>query len=203
MRIRVFLGSTMKNHWTVRSSRYSNGIMQSKCTVLATRMSAIFALIIAAAVYAENNPAGCCDSTKTLNLEEFFRKHSWILPIETPTNPKSGWSKSKIDRFSLHFDCQPHTPVRAVASGKVLYTGWYGSYGNVTIIGHDGGLATLYAHLSQTLFSKDEAVLQGQTIALTGSTGFNTGSGSLRFEIRKDGKPLEWDKTEQLDVRSH
>lgn len=141
------------------------------------------------------NPPSCGDSRISLDPEKFFQEHSWILPIEKPTNPKSEWAKSEFRPISLKFDCQTHTPVRAVADGKVLFSGWYGGWGRVIIINHDAGLATLYAHLSRSLVSKDEDVLQGQNIAFTGSTGFSTKPGRLHFEIRKKGKPLVWDRT--------
>ena len=41
------------------------------------------------------------------------------------------------------------TPVRATASGKVLFAGTQNGYGNVIHIEHRGAFSTLYAHLSR------------------------------------------------------
>lgn len=114
------------------------------------------------------------------------------MPIEKPTNPASKW-KRKPTSTGLNFNCAIGTPVRATASGKVLYTGWYGGYGKVVILDHDEGLASLYAHMSKLYVSAHEEVSQGQTIGLSGSTGFSGKTGSLHFEIRKDGKPIVQD----------
>jgi hypothetical protein len=40
------------------------------------------------------------------------------------------------------------TPIRAAAGGTIIYTGYMGGYGNLTIIDHGNGLATAYAHQS-------------------------------------------------------
>ncbi len=173
--------------------------MKLKCITPVAGVS-ILTLIAATTAYAEGplldesskSSGEACDLAKGQDPEEFFRKHSWILPVEKPTNPKSFLSSSKFKNSSLHFDCQPNTPVRAIATGKVLFAGWYGGYGKVIIVSHDEGLLALYAHLSETLAAKDETVFQGQTIAKSGSTGFSSKPGSLHFEIRKGGKPLDW-----------
>ncbi len=118
--------------------------------------------------------------------EELFHMHSWIFPIEKPTNPRIEWTKG---RSSLYFNCLPGTSVRAIADGKVIYAGWYGGYGKVIILSHGSEVATLYAHMSKTQVAVSEQVLQGQTIGLSGNTGFCNGSGDLHLEIRKNGKP--------------
>lgn len=38
-------------------------------------------------------------------------------------------------------------PITAVASGDIVYRGWYGGYGNVVIIDHGGGVQSYYAHM--------------------------------------------------------
>lgn len=67
-------------------------------------------------------------------------------------------------------------------AGKVIFSGWKGSYGNVIIIDHGGRIATLYAHCSSLLLSKGAKVEAGQTIAKIGSTGSSTGN-HLHFEV--------------------
>ena len=34
----------------------------------------------------------------------------------------------------------------AAAAGTVVYAGWEGGYGNLTVIDHGGGIATAYGH---------------------------------------------------------
>ena len=81
------------------------------------------------------------------------------------------------------------TEVRAVAAGKVLYTKMSsGGYGYHVVINHGGGIVTLYAHNSRILVSEGQTVAQGQTIALSGSTGNSTGP-HLHIEFIVDGVP--------------
>ncbi len=89
----------------------------------------------------------------------------------------------------VDFRAPMHSRVVAADSGVVLFAGWYDGYGKVVMINHGGGTVTLYAHLSEWLVHKGEAVHQGQEIALSGMTGFATGP-HLHFEVRRNGKPV-------------
>ena len=80
------------------------------------------------------------------------------------------------------------TPVRAAASGTIIYSGWMGGYGNLVVIDHGGGLATAYAHLSA--ISAGGGVSQGQTIGAVGCTGSCTGN-HLHFEVRVNGQAVD------------
>jgi len=76
------------------------------------------------------------------------------------------------------------TPVRAVASGTVIYKGRHGGHGNFVQIKHRNGYVTGYAHLSRYgKIRKWSKVEQGQIIAYVGSTGLSTGP-HLHFEVK-------------------
>ncbi len=79
------------------------------------------------------------------------------------------------------------SPVYASDSGVVVYAaGIGGGYGLMVMIDHGNGFHTLYAHLSSLLVHCGQNVVQGQTIAYSGSTGNSTGP-HLHFEIRYMG----------------
>ncbi len=80
------------------------------------------------------------------------------------------------------------TPIYAAASGTVIYAGWEGGYGNLTVIDHGNGLATAYGHQSQLAVSTGQTVTRGQVIGYVGSTGHSTGP-HLHFEVRVNGVP--------------
>jgi len=73
------------------------------------------------------------------------------------------------------------TPVNSALSGTVFGTGNTDSvpgcysFGKWVVVKHPNGLATLYSHLSTINVSKGEAVSTGQTLGLSGMTGYATG----------------------------
>lgn len=81
------------------------------------------------------------------------------------------------------------TPIRSAAPGIVAWTRTGRSYGNYAMVIHEGGFATLYAHMSAFGASAGEYVNRGQTIGYIGSTGFSTGP-HLHFEVRLNGIPV-------------
>jgi murein DD-endopeptidase MepM/ murein hydrolase activator NlpD len=81
------------------------------------------------------------------------------------------------------------TPIRAAASGTVIFTepeSSSGGYGNYTCIDHGGGLSTCYAHQSSFAVTAGQAVSQGAIIGYTGCTGYCLGP-HLHFEVRING----------------
>jgi len=84
--------------------------------------------------------------------------------------------------------------IRAVLPGKVLYADWFKGFGNIMIIDHGDHTFTVSGYCSELLKKSGDAVSQGETIALVGSSGSLKGP-CLYFEIRHHGKPqdpMEW-----------
>ncbi|PZU81545.1 MAG: peptidase M23 [Chryseobacterium sp.] len=81
------------------------------------------------------------------------------------------------------------SPVKCAASGKVIFAGAKGGYGNCVIIEHNNGLATLYGHLSEVLVETNDRVKVGQIIAKSGNTGRSTGP-HLHYEVHKNNQPI-------------
>jgi septal ring factor EnvC (AmiA/AmiB activator) len=84
--------------------------------------------------------------------------------------------------------------VRAVATGRVLFAGYFKGYGMVIALDHSDDYITLYGY-NQTLLQKTgDIVLQGDAIALAGHSG-GQDKNSLYFEISRKGKaqdPVKW-----------
>lgn len=82
------------------------------------------------------------------------------------------------------------TPVAAVKSGEVTGVRESETLGlAVTYLTTDGFEIT-YAHLQKALVSPGESVKQGQTVALSGSSGWSTGP-HLHYRVKKDGVILD------------
>jgi murein DD-endopeptidase MepM/ murein hydrolase activator NlpD len=76
------------------------------------------------------------------------------------------------------------TTVNAAAAGVVVAVGHSAiGYGNYVVIGHGGGIMTLYGHLLETDVVVGAMVARGQRIGLEGSTGWSTGP-HVHFELR-------------------
>ncbi|MBP0590047.1 peptidoglycan DD-metalloendopeptidase family protein [Paraburkholderia sp. LEh10] len=81
-------------------------------------------------------------------------------------------------------------PVKAAAPGRVVFAGDGGKpYGKLIVIKHDNDLVTAYSHNRTLLVKEGTTVRRGETIAEMAETG--RGDGSLRFEVRKNGKPVD------------
>ena len=79
--------------------------------------------------------------------------------------------------------------VRSAASGKVIFAGVKGGYGNCVIISHGNGLDTLYGHLSAILVKANDIVKVNDVIAKSGNTGRSTGP-HLHYEVHKNNTPV-------------
>jgi murein DD-endopeptidase MepM/ murein hydrolase activator NlpD len=87
-----------------------------------------------------------------------------------------------------------HYPVEAANSGRVVFTGDLGIYGNAVIIDHGLGLFSLYGHLSSIDVKEGDSVAKRQVLGKTGETGLAAGD-HLHFGIYLDGVavlPVEW-----------
>ncbi|MDH3518902.1 MAG: M23 family metallopeptidase [Myxococcales bacterium] len=94
-------------------------------------------------------------------------------------------------------------PVTAAASGRVIYAGDLGIYGNCLLVDHGLGLATLYGHLSRLDVASGDRVEQGQRLGLSGDTGL-AGGDHLHFAVLVGDTyvdPIEWWDVQW--VRSH
>jgi murein DD-endopeptidase MepM/ murein hydrolase activator NlpD len=75
------------------------------------------------------------------------------------------------------------TPINAAHDGVVIYSDVLRGYGNVIIVRHDKGFATVYAHNDRNLVRVDDRVRRGQVIAYVGDSGRTSGP-NLHFEVR-------------------
>ncbi len=80
--------------------------------------------------------------------------------------------------------------IHAAAAGRVVHAGPAGGYGNMVEIDHGNGLATRYAHMSETLVEEGQEVDKGAVLGKLGSTGRSTGP-HLHYEVRVDGEPVD------------
>lgn len=111
----------------------------------------------------------------------------FMYPINTRITSYYGPRWGRMHE-GIDFAAPMGSPIRAVSSGRVSYSGWASGYGKVVIIQHQRGLKTLYAHNSKLLVRNGESVGKGEVISRSGNTGNSTGP-HLHFEVKVNGRP--------------
>ena len=102
-------------------------------------------------------------------------------------------SPAEKDQFKFHkgldIAVAHGSDVRSAASGKVIFAGVKGGYGNCVIVSHGNGLDTLYGHLSAILVKANDIDKVNDVIAKSGNTGRSTGP-HLHYEVHKNNTPV-------------
>lgn len=119
---------------------------------------------------------------------------SMIWPLDGEITSEYGWRYHPIfgdSRFHSGLDIAGEygLTIIAAASGTCIYSGWIDGYGYTIMIEHGGGLETLYAHNDGLLVEEGQVIMQGQAIAICGSTGNSTGP-HCHFEVREYGETV-------------
>jgi len=112
-----------------------------------------------------------------------------IWPVNGPVVSPFGMRWGRL-HAGIDIAAGSGTPIRAAASGRVVYSGWMDGYGNLVAIDHGRGLSTAYAHQSRIAVSNGQTVSQGQVIGYVGCTGHCFGP-HLHFEVRINGTPVD------------
>ena len=82
-------------------------------------------------------------------------------------------------------------PIKATASGVVIFSGWTYEEGYVIIIKHKPDYYSFYKHNLQNLCQEWETVKKGQIIALLGDTGRISSGPHLHLEIWRGTTPID------------
>lgn len=117
-------------------------------------------------------------------------KLKWPVPSRKNISSNFGrrWGKS---HQGIDIPARVGSAVVAAADGVVVYSNnGIGGYGNLTVLAHQGGLFTVYAHAKVNHTREGDMVYQGQVIAEVGTTGRSTGP-HLHFEVRYDSQAVD------------
>ncbi|MBK4775437.1 hypothetical protein CRV11_00665 [Candidatus Pantoea edessiphila] len=118
---------------------------------------------------------------KRLRVSSNFSMHR-LNPITGHIRPHRG-----ID-IALPTD----TPIFAINKGEVIIvkTGNISSAGNYVAIFHKNGYITRYMHMNKIFVRKGQKIKYGDTIGLSGNTGYSTGP-HLHFELWINNKAID------------
>jgi murein DD-endopeptidase MepM/ murein hydrolase activator NlpD len=124
---------------------------------------------------------------------------AWASPFMPPVtgfSPRNFGSRRVINGEPR----QPHTggdmtlpegtPVKAVADGRVVFSGEQFFGGNEVVVDHGGGVFSMYFHLSGRAVAEGQAIRRGEAIGTVGATGRATGP-HLHFGLRVTGARVD------------
>lgn len=109
------------------------------------------------------------------------------------TEPYNARSK----HYSVDIAVAKDTPVKSVAGGTVIFADWTPTNGNVIIIRHNDGIMSVYKRAASLTKDQGDVVRSGEVVALAGNAATQTAGATLRFELWKDGYPI--DPTQFID----
>lgn len=120
---------------------------------------------------------------------------AWPAPGYTTITSKFGMRFHpifKVNRMHSGTDIGMPTGAYIIAAndGIVIKSMYTTGYGNMVMIDHGGGVATVYGHGSEIIAQTGQTVKRGDIIMKAGSTGWSTGP-HLHFEIRINGTPVD------------
>ncbi|MFO7779135.1 MAG: peptidoglycan DD-metalloendopeptidase family protein [Nitriliruptoraceae bacterium] len=112
--------------------------------------------------------------------------YAW--PMCAPVTSEYGPRWGRIHR-GIDLGAGTGTPIRSIQAGTVIFAGWQGGYGQITLIDHGDGMVSAYAHQSRFAVGQGTRVSRGQVIGYVGSTGNSTGP-HLHLETRVGGSAV-------------
>ncbi len=113
---------------------------------------------------------------------------------ERRTYKIDGKDVSHATHFGYDLATTAGAPITAANSGRVLFAGELGIYGNCVILDHGMGVVTLYGHLSSLEAKEGDAVAKDAVLGRSGATGL-AGGDHLHFAILVGDAyvdPVEW-----------
>ncbi len=109
-------------------------------------------------------------------------------------SPLSGTISEHYDAEKKHFAVDivapRDMPVKAIASGTVVFSEWTADTGYVIILKHDNNLLSVYKHNGSLTKTQGDLVRAGEVIASVGNTGEFTTGPHLHFELWNSGAPV-------------
>lgn len=98
-------------------------------------------------------------------------------------------AQGKLKLNGISIGSQSNQAVKAVHSGRVIFSNWIRGFGLLIIVDHGNNYMSLYGNNKSLAKETGDWVRAGETLSYVGQSSAKTETG-LYFEIRKNGKPL-------------
>jgi lipoprotein NlpD len=141
-------------------------------------------------VYRGGNPPTASEKPVELSHPQWKNQvvQHWQWPVKGRV--LQGYSSALAGNKGWNIGGRLGMPVRAAASGQVVYSGdGLRGYGNLLIIKHNDNYLSAYAYNQALLVKLGQSVKAGQAVAKMGRN--NAGRVMLHFEIRHNGRPVD------------
>lgn len=127
----------------------------------------------------------------SVGLEENGGNGRFIWPARGNLLAGFGAQEGGLHNDGINIALPPGSPVRAIASGHVVYVGnELRGYGNLLLIAHADDWVSAYAHNREILVQRGDTVAQGDVVARSGSSG-NVVEPQLHFELRRGSRAVD------------
>jgi murein DD-endopeptidase MepM/ murein hydrolase activator NlpD len=171
-------------------------VPQQKTTAAASAKPAAAAPVVVAEVPAAKKESANL-ATETKEVEKDAKQDatgglpSFRWPVRGRVIAAYGAKTSGKQNDGINVAVPEGTPVKAAEDGVVTYSGnELKGYGNLVLVRHSNGYVTAYAHASELMVKRGDAIKRGQIIAKAGQTG-EVSSPQLHFEIRQGATPVD------------
>lgn len=136
-------------------------------------------------------PKRVLPSTAVVTAPPRLTSGAFVWPVDGEVVRRFGPGRSGERNDGIKIAVPVSTPIHAAADGVVAYVGdGIAALGGLVIIKHGGGWTSVYGHASKLLVQRGQSVKKGQTIALSGDTGF-ADRPEVHFELRKGRTPVD------------
>lgn len=122
-------------------------------------------------------------------FEQATKKNEIVFFAPIKGEITSGFN-SKNKHFAVDIAVDKNTPVKTIADGTVVFSGFTADAGYMIIIVHSQGFISIYKHNERLFKEQGDLVKSGEVIANSGSTGNLTTGPHLHFELWSNGYPV-------------
>jgi len=130
--------------------------------------------------------------TVRILLNDYVNGVYFTFPLQGRITSTFGYRRMMGHAFHFGTDikCETGDSIVAALDGVVRVVRYDRGYGWFVVIAHEGGLETLYGHLSKALVQPGYRIRSGELLGKGGNTGLSTGS-HLHFEFRFLGEQFD------------
>lgn len=153
------------------------------------------AIIILSVSAFATSPASYAKAVESKDAESVSQSAEFIWPVDGCYNITFGYNEKAANgaahkEIDISGQDAEGKSIYAAADGTIENAEYDFKNGYTVTIAHENGLKTVYSHCKEIFVSSGQKVLQGETIASLGNTGFSTGA-HLGFSVMENNEYLD------------